>query len=129
MPQFASGRGELASETPLDLSEYSIQLICPAVHVSTSVAFSLIKPKPAAYDLRQLYQLPITEWKLNISNDFEQAVFLQHPRLADIKQQLYDQGAIYASMSGSGSAIYGIFEKGCKAEIKSDIRFELSYLE
>ena len=128
-PRFAAGRGELMSEASMDLSDYSIQLICPAVHVSTGLAFSAIKPNPAAYDLRQLYQLPVTEWRLHIHNDFEQPVFLQHPQLADIKKQLYDQGALYASMSGSGSAIYGIFEKGRKAEIKTELGFEVFYLD
>jgi len=129
IPQFATGRGELMSDIAVSLGGYSIQLICPNLHVSTGSAFSLIKPKPAAYDLRQLHELPITEWKTNISNDFEESVFQQHPVLADIKQQLYDQGAVYAAMSGSGSAIFGILAKGKKAEIKTNTAFELFYLE
>ena len=126
-PQFATGRGELMTEIALNLDGYSIQLICPDVHMATATAFSLITPKPAAYDLRQLPKLPIEQWKTNISNDFEQIVFQQHPVLADIKQQLYEGGAIYAAMSGSGSVIFGIFPKDKKAMIKSGTHFKEHY--
>lgn len=127
-PQFAQGRGEQMSPLPqLDLSAYSIQVICPQVHVSTKDAFGLITPRKPDFDLRTIQELPIHKWKDTISNDFEAPVFAQHPALADIKQQLYAQGAIYASMTGSGSAIYGIFEKGVSAVITSPLTFK-SYL-
>ena len=128
-PQFATGRGEQLSDIPIDLSGYSIQLVCPYVYVSTAKAFSLLTPKPAAYDLRQLNRLPIEEWKTHISNDFEIAVFQQHPELGTIQEQLYEQGALYASMSGSGSAIYGIFPKKQKADIKPGILCDIYYLD
>ena len=128
-PQFASGRGEQMTNVNLDLSAYSIQVICPHVHVATAKAFSLITPHKAAYDLRKLEDLPVEIWKDTISNDFEMPVFKQHPVLAEIKQQLYAQGAIYAAMSGSGSAIYGLFSKGNKAEIKVGIGFDGFFLE
>lgn len=127
-PQFAQGRGEQMQPINVDLSAYSIQLICPQVHISTGKAFSLLTPKPAPFDLRKLSELPVSEWKNNIANDFESPIFKEHPVLADIKQQLYAQGAIYASMSGSGSTIYGIFEKGKKAEVTVDAPFEMHYL-
>jgi len=117
MPQFATGRGEKMEPVAIDLSGYGLQIICPDIHVSTAAAFSNIQPKPAAYDLRQLYTLPIADWKNMVLNDFEQTVFAIHPELAKIKQQLYDAGALYASMTGTGSAIYGIFEKGVKPVI------------
>jgi 4-diphosphocytidyl-2-C-methyl-D-erythritol kinase len=116
-PQFASGRGEVMTPVSIDLSAYSIQVICPQVHVSTARAFSMLSPAPASFDLRQLPSLPPTQWKGHISNNFEQPVFAIHPELAAIKEQLYAQGAIYASMSGSGSAVYGIFEKARRASI------------
>jgi len=119
-PQLATGRGEQMQEVDVDLSAYSIQLIYPLVHISTAQAFRSITPTPASFDLRKLPELPLTEWKNKVSNDFEAPIFSQHPILADIKQQLYAQGAIYASMSGSGSAIYGIFEKGKKAGIVTE---------
>jgi 4-diphosphocytidyl-2-C-methyl-D-erythritol kinase len=108
-PQYATGRGEQMSDIALDLKGYTIELVCPGVHVSTSKAFQMMRPKPAEFDLRRLGELPIAEWKNRISNDFEGPVFEQQPELKDIKDALYAQGAIYASMSGSGSSIYGIF--------------------
>lgn len=114
-PQLAKGRGEQMSPTQLDLSKYSIQIICPKVHVSTAEAFKMITPQKAPFDLSKLHELPIGLWKEYISNDFEIPVFQKHPLIKDIIDQLYLQGAIYASMSGSGSAMYGIFEKGKKA--------------
>lgn len=127
-PQFASGRGERMSPVAVDLSAYSLQLICPEVAISTRAAFSMITPQPAPFHLRQLEQLPIGEWKDKIGNDFEAPVFAQHPFLAGIKQQLYDQGAIYASMSGSGSTIYGIFPKNKKARVGIDAKFSEFYV-
>ncbi len=128
-PQFATGRGELMNDISVDLSAYSLQLICPQVHVSTGAAFSLITPRQAAFDLRLLPSLPVMQWKEHIGNDFEAPVFQQYPVLADIKEQLYRQGAIFASMSGSGSAIFGIFPKNQKAEIKTDVVYDGFYVE
>lgn len=128
-PQFAAGRGEQMKPIRINLSGFSIQLICPHVHVSTGKAFQMITPKAASFDLRNLASLPVTAWKEHISNDFEQPVFAQHPQLSDIKQQLYNQGALYASMSGSGSTIYGLFHKAQQALIKTDIPFENFYIE
>ncbi|RYZ56455.1 MAG: 4-(cytidine 5'-diphospho)-2-C-methyl-D-erythritol kinase [Sphingobacteriales bacterium] len=127
-PMFASGRGEELTPIALDLSAYSIQVICPDLHVSTATAFSLLHPTPAATDLRQLASLPMASWKDKVSNVFEEAAFRAHPPLQEIKEQLYTQGALYASMSGSGSAIYGIFEKETKAEISTTLEFESHYL-
>lgn len=128
-PQFAYGRGEQMSDIPVNLSAYSIQLICPQVHVSTRLAFQMIKPRPAPFDLRQLHSLPVTDYKACISNDFEAPVFQQHPVLADIKEQLYRRGALYAAMSGTGSTVFGIFPKSKKAEIKADVSFDTLYME
>jgi 4-diphosphocytidyl-2-C-methyl-D-erythritol kinase len=128
-PKFGKGRGEQMEDVNIDLSAYSIQLICPKVHVSTAAAFSMITPKAADHDLRQLHTLPLEHWREHIRNDFEVPVFKQHPVLADIKQQLYDQGAIYAAMSGSGSALFGIFLRSKKAEIKSGTEFSQFYTE
>jgi 4-diphosphocytidyl-2-C-methyl-D-erythritol kinase len=127
-PVFASGRGEKFEPCALDLSAYSIQVVVPDIHVSTAAAFGMIRPKAAAYDLRQLGTLPVAEWRHRIQNDFEEPVFALHPGLYDLRKQLYRQGAIYASMSGSGSAIYGIFPKGEKAEIQSESGFRLFYV-
>lgn len=123
--QFATGRGEqMHPMYMLDLSDYTIQVICPEVHISTAEAFSMITPRSPMFDLRKLPELPLGKWKDNIHNDFEDPIFMTHPSLGDIKRQLYNQDAIYASMSGSGSAIYGIFEKGKQAEIRSELNFK-----
>ncbi len=116
-PQMAAGRGEKMEDISLDLSAYSIQLICPKIHVSTKDAFSMIVPNPAPFDLRDISKLPPEQWRDIIKNDFETTVFARHAALPMIKEQLYAQGAVYASMSGSGSAIYGIFPKGKRAVI------------
>lgn len=129
-PQYATGRGEQMSALPLiDLSAYSIQIICPEVHISTKAAFGMITPRKPVFDLRRLPELPVEQWKGNISNDFEDAVFMQHPELLSIKKQLYEQGAVYASMTGSGSALYGIFDKGEKALISTTLKYSAHYTE
>jgi 4-diphosphocytidyl-2-C-methyl-D-erythritol kinase len=129
VPQFAIGRGEIMTDISLNLSGYSIQLICPKVHVATGKAFAMLKPRPAGFDLRMAGNLAIEEWKDRISNDFEVPVFAQYPALAAIKRQLYEQGALYAAMSGSGSAIFGIFPKGIKAQVQADVAVESFYSE
>lgn len=128
-PQFATGRGEQMQDTPLDLSAYSLQLICPQVHIATGKAFQLITPRLAPFDLRQLHSLPLSQWKDIISNDFEAPVFQAHPVLAAIKAQLYAQGAVYAAMSGSGSTIFGIFPKGQKADVQANVTMQTYYME
>jgi 4-diphosphocytidyl-2-C-methyl-D-erythritol kinase len=127
-PQFARGRGEIMEPVSIDIDNFSLQLLCPDVHVSTSKAFGMITPKPAAFDLKELPGVPVDEWKNYLQNDFEAPVFTQYPELANIKQQLYNQGALYASMSGSGSSIFGIFNKGQKAVITSKLNFSSYYL-
>jgi 4-diphosphocytidyl-2-C-methyl-D-erythritol kinase len=111
-PCIASGRGEVMEPIPLDLSQYRFALVHPGIHISTAEAFSGIIPAQNTIPLKEIIQLPIGEWKHQLSNDFEQSVFLKYPELAAIKQSLYNAGAIYASMSGSGSSFYGIFPKG-----------------
>lgn len=122
-PAFASGRGEQLEPLALDLSAYNIQLICPQLHVSTADAFRGVGPAPAPVDLKQISALPLESWSTHIRNDFEATVMKQHPVLEDIKAQLYAQGALYASMSGSGAALYGIFRKGEKAAIQTIIPY------
>ncbi len=117
-PQYARGRGEVMTPVHIDLSVYDLHLICPDVHVSTRTAFAGILPKAAPYDLKNLEQLPITDWKEVLCNDFEQTVFGAHAVLGDLKNELYNQGAIYASMTGTGSAIYGIFYKDVVVKIE-----------
>ncbi|MFP4664183.1 MAG: 4-(cytidine 5'-diphospho)-2-C-methyl-D-erythritol kinase [Bacteroidales bacterium] len=108
-PVVAYGRGEIMEEIPLDLSGNFILLVFPGIHVSTAEAFKDIEPKKAGFDLKQLPSLPQQEWKHRIQNDFEKLICKKYPTLADIKNKMYDSGAWYAQMSGSGSTIYGLF--------------------
>ncbi|MCH5239069.1 MAG: 4-(cytidine 5'-diphospho)-2-C-methyl-D-erythritol kinase [Muribaculaceae bacterium] len=108
-PCFASGIGEELQEIDLDLKGYTLLIVKPDISVSTAEAFAGIEPREPAFDLRFLPYLPLSEWKDKIVNDFETTVFKVHPELEVIKNGLYDSGAVYASMSGSGSAIYGIY--------------------
>lgn len=108
-PVFAEGIGNIFSPVKIDLSGYFLVLIKPDIHVSTPEAYSLVKPKHSLISLKESILSPIEKWKELIVNDFETSVFARHPRIAAIKQSLYDHGALYASMSGSGSSVFGIF--------------------
>ena len=94
-----------------DLSNYYIVLAKPDLHISTPEAFSLITPKCAPFLLKEINVAEISEWKDYVSNDFEKVVFGKYPEIKEIKEKMYKSGTIYASMSGSGSAVYGIFDK------------------
>lgn len=119
-PCFASGIGEELTPIDLNLKGYSILIIKPDIYVSTSEAFENVKPQKPDFDLRFLPYLPVEEWKERVVNDFEKSVFKQHPELESIKSNLYEAGAVYASMTGSGSAIYGIFKDHYAAEKERD---------
>ena len=107
---FASGIGNEFTPIKLSLKNYFLLLVKPDIHVSTPEAYSLIIPEKPQYSLLELIKNPINEWKNAIKNDFEKSVFARYPEVGKIKENIYDLGAIYASMSGSGSAVYGIFE-------------------
>lgn len=110
-PQFCFGKGDEFSEIDLNLTGKYIVLVNPNIHISTVEAYSGIKPKASASDLKETLKLPIQEWKNLVHNDFEQNLFPRFPILGTIKESLYESGASFASMTGSGSTIYGIFEK------------------
>jgi 4-diphosphocytidyl-2-C-methyl-D-erythritol kinase len=112
-PSHALGKGELLSVFDWSLAGYHLVLVKPAFGVSTSEAYSgvTIQANQDLRDLRELLQLPKTEWRSAIFNDFEIGVFNKHPQLSDIKNQLYMLGAFYASMSGSGSTMFGLFDQ------------------
>ena len=110
-PSFAKGRGERLEQISLDLSAYKIIILHPGIHISTTRAFSNSKPAVPKKSIKEIIQQPVSEWKGELKNDFEEPVFNQYPEIKNIKDELYNTGAIYASMSGSGSAVYGIFEK------------------
>ncbi len=109
--QLCKGRGEIMEDIAVDLSPYTILVVKPNFSISTKEAFSSITPKAAQFSLSLLPSTPIERWKELVINDFEEGLFIKYPLLAQIKQQLYDMGALYASMSGSGSALYAIFKE------------------
>jgi 4-diphosphocytidyl-2-C-methyl-D-erythritol kinase len=110
-PAFASSRGEILEPIELDLSAYKFVLIHPGTHVSTAEAFKAITPKTPVTSIKEIIQKPISSWKEILVNDFESGITQLLPEIGQIKSMLYEKGAIYAAMSGSGSAVYGIFEK------------------
>ena len=123
-PVLASGKGDKFEKANVDLSNYHIVIVKPDVHVNTTEAYSLIKPENKSVSLHEIISLPVEKWKNNLINDFEEIIFLKHPEIKTIKNRFYELGAVYASMSGSGSAVYGIF----KDRIKSDNEFPGCYV-
>lgn len=109
-PVYAEGIGDVFTEIQLDLSPYFLVVVKPAIHVSTSEAYAGIKLTDTRTSVKDLIHLPLKEWKAHLKNDFETSVFLKYPEIESIKTHLYQQGAIYAAMSGSGSAVFAIFE-------------------
>jgi 4-diphosphocytidyl-2-C-methyl-D-erythritol kinase len=122
-PCFATGRGEILEEIKIDLSAYKIVLINPGIHVNTGWAFSNITPALPAKSVKEIVQQPIETWKAELKNDFEMAVFTVHPQVKEIKESLYQQGAIYAAMSGSGSTVFGIFEPNAGSVSLKDSKY------
>ena len=110
-PVFATGIGNIFEPIELSLKGYHIILVKPDIFVSTRDAFAEIKPVRPAVSLKEIVKQPIETWKGNIKNDFEDSVFKKFPEIAAIKDELYDLGAVYAAMSGSGSSVYGIFKE------------------
>lgn len=111
-PSFGTGRGEVLE--PVNIAEqnlqgYYIAIVKPAIAVSTREAFQQIICRQPEHCCRDIVRQPVETWKTVLTNDFEEPAFKQHPELADIKQRLYDLGAVYAQMSGSGSAFFGLF--------------------
>jgi 4-diphosphocytidyl-2-C-methyl-D-erythritol kinase len=110
IPAYAEGRGEILQSLELDLNNYRILLINPAIHVSTREAYEGVIPQKPAVSLKEIIKLNEPDWQKNIKNDFERSVFQNHPEIQNIKEDLINSGAVYAAMSGSGSTVYGIFE-------------------
>jgi 4-diphosphocytidyl-2-C-methyl-D-erythritol kinase len=95
--------------TPVSLKDLYLVIVKPPIHVSTAEAYAGVKPKEPSISLAAILESPITSWKEKLTNDFEESVFKIHPQINKIKDELYRQGALYASMSGSGAAVFGIF--------------------
>lgn len=110
-PVFAEGRGDIFSDTSVSLAGYHLVLVKPNVHVPTAAAYSKVTPMVPEVGLRCLLNENPETWKNKVVNDFEQSVFRLFPEIEIIKEKLYEVGAVYASMSGSGSSVFGIFKE------------------
>jgi len=116
-PVFAFGTGNIFTPIKLSLKGNFLLLVKPDIHVSTPEAYSLVEPVAPQTSLLTMIQRPVKEWRDSINNDFEKSVFTQYPEIKKIKETLYEMGASYASMSGSGSSVYGIFDSSIPENI------------
>lgn len=110
-PTYAFAKGDEFEEVEIDLSAYYLVLIKPSIHVSTAQAYSKVNVKQPSSSLKDLIHLPVQDWQAHIFNDFEPSVFAKYPQIDEIKTRLYQEGATFALMSGSGSSVFAIFEK------------------
>lgn len=110
-PVFAVGKGNEFSEVAVNLSNYYILLVYPKIHSNTKEAYESLQPKSASVQVLEILNTPLETWKTRLTNDFEPALFEKYPEIKQVKDAIYAAGAVYASMSGSGSAVFGIFEK------------------
>ena len=108
-PAYAEGIGERLQPISIDLSGYKMLVVRPNIPVSTQEAFSLITPQKPMKNCLDIVRQPIETWKDELVNDFEHSVFALHPEIGKLKEIMYDQGAVYAAMSGSGSSVFGLF--------------------
>jgi len=121
-PQNATGRGEKLKDFSLDLSNHYLKVVYPNVHISTENAFSKVSYSADGESIEKILSKPMEYWRFELKNDFESAIFEAHPTLEAIKHKLYNEGAVYASMTGSGSSFFGIFEK--KPKLTFSLYFE-----
>ena len=110
-PHIVSGKGELMKKIDINLKNYEFKFFFPDIFISTKEAYSNIEPKNPEVNLFDVISSPLQEWKEKLKNDFESYVFQKYPQLQKIKNEFYERGAVYSSMTGSGSVIYAIFKK------------------
>ena len=116
-------KGDVFEEIRLNLAGTACVVVYPNLHISTAEAYARISPQPPQYPLRETLQQPMSTWRATVSNDFETALTPSYPVQAEIKQQLYQAGATYASLSGSGSAVYGLWETGEPAALTWPVEY------
>ncbi|MFC5271469.1 4-(cytidine 5'-diphospho)-2-C-methyl-D-erythritol kinase [Adhaeribacter terreus] len=122
-PVYAFNKGDEFEAVKLHLSGFQIIIVYPEIHITTAEAYGKIKPKPAEIPVKKAVQNAMENWQKTVFNDFETALFPTYPILPELKKQLYNAGAVYASMTGSGSAVFGIFKK----EIPASLNFPDSF--
>ena len=122
-PCFASGRGEILEEIQLDLSLFKFIIVNPRIHIDTGRAFLNMTPSKPEKTVKEIIAGPLESWKDELINDFEKIIFQQHHEIMEIKDSLYRNGAIYASMSGSGSTVVGIFPKDQPLQLSFSVNY------
>ena len=120
-PSFATGIGDIFAPADIDLSQYKILIVKPESAVSTKEAYSGVIQNNDVPELKSLLSHHISEWKDSVVNDFEKSLFPNHPEIENVKNMLFDLGAVYASMTGSGAAVFGIFEDEATAKKASQL--------
>lgn len=110
-PVYAFGKGDEFEPVVLDLSNYNIKIEYPNTHIGTAEAYAGVSPKKSVKSIKEAIHLPISEWRNALKNDFEDSIFLNHPQIKSVKEKFYTEGALYASMTGSGSAVFGVFKR------------------
>ena len=128
-PMLAEGTGNILHETDLNLSGKTLVLVLPPISVNTAKAYAGCHPAEPQFHLEESIKLPLQQWKGRIKNDFESTVFSENPMLVEIKHKLYEKGAVFAQMSGSGSAMYGIFEEKPQNLVINDCKIEMIELK
>lgn len=126
-PSLATGRGEVLEPLPLDLSGYTLVLAQTGISINTAMAYKIVSPTSDGQPIKEVLQLAPEEWKGLLANHFEVPVFEKYPEIGGLKQALYASGAVYASMTGSGSAVFGLFQG--KPDLPSDIKRFTLFIE
>jgi 4-diphosphocytidyl-2-C-methyl-D-erythritol kinase len=127
-PQYCTSRGEVMEPTDVDLHGLWLVVVKPQEGVSTAEAYSGVKPCVPTDDLCELLQQSVDKWQGSVVNDFEGHILAAHPRIAELKAMLMERGAIYASMSGSGSAVFGLFESRPELELRKEEFVHIEYI-
>lgn len=125
-PCIGTGRGEILHQISLNLSAYQVMLINPGIHINTSEAFAALQLQQANYPTTSLAEIisePVDCWRHYLKNDFEIPLSKKYPQIKDIKQTLYQNGAAYSAMTGSGSTVFGLFSKNLHPVINFDSRY------
>ncbi|GHA72366.1 4-(cytidine 5'-diphospho)-2-C-methyl-D-erythritol kinase [Pontibacter akesuensis] len=116
-PVVATQRGDVFEPATVDLKGYTCVVVYPGIHITTAEAYGSIKPKLPTCDMHMLLKQDVEVWRSVLHNDFEEALFPKYPELQQVKNKLYEAGATYASMTGSGSAVYGLFKEKAPGEL------------